>query len=68
MKTREELKEYIQQWLDEQEESLDKNEHGFYLYSCGASSINLPIFLESLLEDFLEDNPSENVKNESYKV
>lgn len=55
MTTKEEIKEYVQQWLEEQEESLDTNDKGFYLYSCGASSINLPIFLESLLEDFIED-------------
>lgn len=67
MKTKEEIREYVQQWLEDQEESLDKNEHGYYLYSCGVSSINLPIFLESLLEDFIEDNP-ENIKKDTYEV
>lgn len=68
MKTKEEqqkeIKEYVENWLFDQAESLDTTEKGIYLYSCGASSINLPAFLESLLEDFVEDN----VKPEEYKV
>lgn len=49
-----EIKEYVGEWL--KGELLDTTEKGLYLYSCGATTINLRVFLESLLEDFVEDN------------
>lgn len=67
-----EIKKFITNWLESQEDSLDTNENGFYLYSCGASTINLPIFLESLLEDFIESEVqidiNEYFKNKKYEM
>ena len=60
MKTKEELqkeiKEYVQNWIDGHEPgTFVKNEHGVYLYSSGAVSLNIKAFFEMLLEDFIED-------------
>lgn len=60
MKTKEqlqkEIKLYVQNWIDSHEpDTFIKNEHGVYLYSSGAVSLNLKLFFEMLLEDFIED-------------
>lgn len=54
--TKEEIEQYVKDWIEGHEsDTLIQNEHGVYLYSAGPVSINLKLFFESLLEDFLED-------------
>lgn len=38
-----------------EEDTFVKNNNGVYMYSAGAISINLKVFFEMLLEDFIED-------------
>lgn len=53
---REQVQKYVQEWMNGHEpDTFIKNEHGVYLYSAGPTSVNLQIFFESLLEDFIED-------------
>ena len=52
--------EFVKNWMEEQEpDTFIKNEHGAVIYSAGNSSLNLVVFFESLLEDFMkqEDKP-----------
>jgi len=53
---KEEIEKYVKDWMDGHEpDTFIQNEHGVYLYSAGPVSINLKLFFESLLEDFVED-------------
>ncbi|MEN5306798.1 hypothetical protein ABE425_04740 [Chryseobacterium cucumeris] len=53
---KDEIEKYVKDWMDGHEpDTFIQNEHGVYLYSAGPVSINLKLFFESLLEDFLED-------------
>lgn len=61
--TQKEIEEYVKMWMaGHEEDTFIKNEHGVYLYSAGATSINLKAFFESLLEDFIEDKLIEDGK------
>lgn len=54
--TKEEIEQYVKEWMDGHEpDTFIQNEYGVYLYSAGPVSINLKLFFESLLEDFVED-------------
>lgn len=60
MKTKEEIEKYVQDWIDSHEsDTFIKNEHGVYLYSSGAVSLNIKVYFEMLLEDFIQDNQSD---------
>ncbi len=51
-----EIIEYVEQWMEGHEPgTFVKNEYGAYIYRAGHSGINLPIFFQLLLEDFIED-------------
>lgn len=53
---KDEIEKYVKDWMDGHEpDTFIQNEHGVYLYSAGPVSINLKLFFESLLEDFVED-------------
>lgn len=59
--TKEEIEQYVEKWMDGHEpDTFIKNEYGVYLYSAVPVSINLKIFFETLLEDFVEDNLPES--------
>jgi len=61
--TIDEIKKYVEEWMDGHEpDTFIQNEHGVYLYSAGPVSINLKLFFESLLEDFIEDK-MEDIEN-----
>lgn len=53
---KDEIEKYVKDWMDGHEpDTFIQNEHGVYLYSAGPVSINLKLFFESLLEDFVVD-------------
>lgn len=53
--TKEEIKEFVQKWMNGMEEdTFIKNQYGNVIYSAGASSLNLTLFFEDLLTDFIE--------------
>jgi hypothetical protein len=57
MKDREKIKQLVQDWMKSHEEdTFVKNQYGNYIYSSGASSINLVCFFEHILEDYLDEN------------
>lgn len=54
--TKEQIEQYVKIWMEgHEEDTFIKNEHGVYLYSAGPVSLNLKLFFESILEDFVED-------------
>ncbi|WP_343680025.1 hypothetical protein [Chryseobacterium arthrosphaerae] len=64
---KEEIEKYVKDWMDGHEpDTFIQNEHGVYLYSAGPVSINLKLFFESLLEDFVEDKfPADHFINKA---
>lgn len=54
---KEKIKQEVILWMESYEPgTFVKNEHGAYIYSAGHSSINIEIFFQELLEDFIETN------------
>jgi len=52
---------YVRDWMNGHEpDTFIKNEHGVYMYSAGPVSLNLKVFFQSLLEDFIEDKLNPN--------
>jgi hypothetical protein len=50
---------FVEKWMQgHEEDTFIKNEYGNYIYSAGASSLNLKIFFEMLLQDFIEETES----------
>jgi hypothetical protein len=57
MKTKEQIKKFVEDWMNGFEPgTFIKNEHGVVIYSAGPSSLNLVVFFEELLEDFISEN------------
>ena len=57
MKTKAEIKKFVEEWMNGYEPgTFIKNERGAVIYSAGPSSLNLTIFFEELLEDFISEN------------
>lgn len=53
---RKSIEKYVEDWMNgHEEDTFIKNEYGVYLYSAGPTSLNLKIYFETLLEDFIED-------------
>ena len=56
VKEKHDIKRFVQNWMKSHEEdTFIKNEYGNYIYSSGASSINLVCFFEDIIEDYLEE-------------
>lgn len=52
--------EFVQKFIDSHEpDTFVKNEYGTYMYSAGASSINLKSFMADLLMDYEDSRQSE---------
>lgn len=61
-KSDEEIEQYVMAWMSSHEpDTFVKNENGVAMYSAGHSSINLTLFFEDLLRDFI-DGINENDK------
>lgn len=68
--TRQKISEYVQRWMDSHEpDTFVRNEHGKALYTAKYSTLNIQIFFEDLLADFIEDDevvlPQANVSGQS---
>lgn len=52
--------EYVKNWMNGYgEDTFIKNENGVVIYSAGPSSLNLTVFFEELLKDFIEDHAAQ---------
>jgi hypothetical protein len=50
------VEQFVEKWMQgHEEDTFVKNKYGNYIYSAGASSLNLKIFFEMLLLDFAEE-------------
>jgi len=50
------VKEFVKQWMDGHEpNTFVKNKHDAFMYSAEHSSLNLVLFFESLLEDYIDE-------------
>lgn len=57
--TQEDIKKFVQEWIDSHEpDTFVRNSYGQIMYSAGYSSLNLTIFFEMLLSDFVEEQNS----------
>lgn len=66
---KEEIEKYVKDWMDGHEpDTFIQNEHGVYLYSAGPVSINLKLFFESLLEDFVVDRGQYNFRAKIWSI
>jgi len=53
---REHIQHYVEEWMDGfGPDGFIKNEHGNYIYSAGPQSINLKIYLEMILMDYISE-------------
>lgn len=64
--TRKKISEYVQKWMDGHEpDTFVRNEKGKALYTAKYSTLNIQIFFENLLADFINDDeivlPQSNV-------
>lgn len=52
------LTEFVKKWMDSQEEKnfFEPDKDGYVMFRRGALSINLPAYLEMILEDYLEEH------------
>lgn len=51
------IKDFVKKWMDGHEsDTFVKNEHGQVMYSAGACTINLTLFFEELLEDYISEH------------
>lgn len=67
-KTKINIEKYVKEWMDGHEpDTFIKNDHGVYLYSSGPVSLNLKVFFESLLEDFIEENTAISDREDEMK-
>lgn len=54
--TKEEIKQYVQKWIDGHEpNTFVKNRQNQLIYTAGHSGINVTLFFEDLVEDVLTD-------------
>lgn len=54
--TNKEIEQYVKAWMSSHEpDTFIKNENGVVMYSAGHSSINLTLFFEDLLRDFIDN-------------
>ena len=55
--TRQEVTEYVKKWMDGHEpDTFVRNEYGKALYTAKHSTLNIQIFFEELLADFIDDD------------
>lgn len=55
--TNTEIEKYVEKWMQLHEpDTFVANEHGVYIYQSGHSYINIRVFFENLLKDFIEDS------------
>ena len=55
------VKEFVKQWMDSHEpDTFVKNKYDAFIYTAKHSSLNLVLFFESLLEDYI-DEKNENL-------
>lgn len=60
------IKEFVKDWINGHEpDTFIKNEHGVVIFSAGPSSLNLTVFFEELLKDYVNTTtPQGNVSAE----
>ena len=50
------IESYVKKWMDGHEpDTFIANKYGQYVYSAGACSLNLKVFFEELLKDYIEE-------------
>ena len=55
------IKKFVKKWMEGHEpDTFIANKYGNYIYSAGPTSINLTIFFEELLSDYLEEIEDNN--------
>jgi len=55
--TKQKISEYVQKWMDGHEpDTFVRNENGKALYTAKYSTLNIQIFFENLLADFINDD------------
>lgn len=53
--------EFVKSWINGHEpDTFIKNESGKIIYSAGPSSINLQVFFEDLIQDFIHEQNDKN--------
>lgn len=59
------VKSFVKNWIEGHEpDTFIKNEFGVYLYKAGSTSLNLQVFFEELLSDYIEEqNQTESCNN-----
>lgn len=51
------IEKFVEGYINSHEPgTFVKDEHGDYMYSAGRVSLNLKVFFENLIEDFIEEN------------
>lgn len=54
---REHIENYVKNWIEQQEpDTFVKNKNGEFMYSANHSTLNLTIFFQMLLEDYITEN------------
>ena len=58
------LQIFVKQWLESQEDKkfFEPDKNGNVMFKRGALSINLPSYLEMILEDYLEEHAANKEK------
>lgn len=61
--TKDGIREFVKNYIDSYEEDVFiRNQYGQLIYSSGASSLNLEVFFEDIIETFLENEIKIDVK------
>ena len=57
---KQEVREFVKQWMDSHEpDTFVKNKYDAFIYTAKHSSLNLVLFFESLLEDYIDETKKE---------